>query len=73
MLKCLNKVKVNSMNDTNSLTTSQLRSILVDYIHNIFDQIEQNKQEGKTKRILSLELNIKYFHSLIFLPSTILQ
>ena len=50
MLKCLNKVKVNLINDTNSLTTSQLRSILVDYIYNIFDQIEQNKQEGKEKK-----------------------
>lgn len=49
MLKCLNNVKLNSQraNETSGMTISQLRSFFVDYIRNIFDQIEQNKQEGK--------------------------
>jgi hypothetical protein len=50
MLKCLNKVKLNSFdlktNETNGLNTIQMRSFLVDYIQTIFLQIDQNKQEG---------------------------
>ncbi len=50
MLKCLNKVKLNSFdlktNETNGLNTIQMRYFLVDYIQTIFLQIDQNKQEG---------------------------
>lgn len=55
MLKCLNKVKLNSIANqrtlkeatTNNFSTIQLRQFLIEYIRNIFDQIELNKLEGK--------------------------
>ncbi len=42
--KCLQRIRSESVD---SMTSHELRKILLEYIKNIFEQIEANKQEGK--------------------------